>query len=187
MIDSFWFTKYFYSKNKKAQIVVASVSKGWNLNEEQDRAFKLVANHSIAEDPEQLKMYLGGIGGTGKTRVIQALQEFFEERDEEHRFLVLAPTGTAAALLNGSTYHSVLGIFDRDSGERADGVFSRKVAERLRGVDYIFLDEVSMVSCRNMYQISYRLSTALNYEAKCPSQIKRIRLENSSGNRSPPL
>src|SRR3984885_12624838 len=36
--------------------------------------------------------------------------EFFKSRNESHRFVVLAPTGTAAALLHGSTYHSFLGV-----------------------------------------------------------------------------
>jgi hypothetical protein len=55
-------------------------------------------------------MHLGGMGGTGKTQVIKALISMFDQRKENHRFIVLAPTGTAAALLNGSTYHSILGI-----------------------------------------------------------------------------
>ena len=59
--------------------------------------------------PDQLKMYLGGMGGTGKTQVINALISMLNKRQKNHRFIVLAPTGSAAPLLNGSTYHSVLG------------------------------------------------------------------------------
>ncbi|KAJ7128336.1 P-loop containing nucleoside triphosphate hydrolase protein, partial [Mycena epipterygia] len=161
-LDSYYFTKYFKAKEKKAQKVVESVKIDFGLNEEQERAFKLVANHSIAEHPSQLKMYLGGVGGTGKSQVIKALQKYFVERGEAHRFLVLAPTGTAAALLGGSTYHSVLGIVDGMDSERQEGIGIRKIQERLRGVDYIFLDEVSMVSCAAMYAISAKLALALN-------------------------
>ncbi|KAJ7085894.1 P-loop containing nucleoside triphosphate hydrolase protein, partial [Mycena epipterygia] len=157
-----YFTKYFKAKEKKAQKVVEKVKTEFNLNEEQDRAFKLVANHSIAEQPSALKMYLGGVGGTGKSQVIKALKQFFIDRGEAHRFLVLAPTGTAAALLGGSTYHSVLGIKDGVDGEHHEGIGIRKIQERLRGVDYIFLDEVSMVSCAAMYAISSKLALALN-------------------------
>ena len=46
-------------------------------------------------------MYLEGMGGMGKTQVIKALASMFNQRQEGHRFIVLAPTGTAAALLNG--------------------------------------------------------------------------------------
>ena len=55
-------------------------------------------------------MYLGSMGGTGKSQVIKSLMHFFKSRNESHRFVVLAPTGTAAALLQGSTYHSFLGV-----------------------------------------------------------------------------
>ena len=47
------------------------------------------------------------MAGTGKSQVIKALMDFLKSRNESHRF---TPTGTAAALLNGSTYHSILGV-----------------------------------------------------------------------------
>jgi PIF1-like helicase len=62
-------------------------------------------------------MYLGGTGGTGKSQVIKALISFFEKHNESHRIMILAPTGSAAALLNGSTYHSVLGINNAKDGD----------------------------------------------------------------------
>lgn len=59
---------------------------------------------------EQLKMYLGGMAGTGKSQVIKAMIQFFEQRQESYKFLIMAPTGAAAALIGGSTYHSMLAI-----------------------------------------------------------------------------
>ena len=107
-------------------------------------------------------MYLGGMGGTGKSQVIKALISFFQERNEMHRFLVVAPTGSAAALLNGSTYHSVLGI--NDNSDKTSNVIKNlsQVRSRLDGVDYIFLDEVSMLSCQDMYKISCQIAKSLN-------------------------
>jgi hypothetical protein len=128
------------------------------LNIEQERAFRIIANHATSKHPEQLKMYLGGMAGTGKSRVIQALIEFFTKRGESHRIIVVAPTGNAAALLGGSTYHSVLGI--NDKGSFAESI--AKVRERLDGVDYIFMDEVSMLSCHDMYRFCAQLSKAFN-------------------------
>ena len=60
------------------------------------------------------------MGGTGKTQVIKALICMFNQRQEDHRFIVLAPTGTAAALLNGSTYHSLLGIYSSNAANDHD-------------------------------------------------------------------
>jgi len=87
-----------------------SVIQQFKLNIEQERAFRIVTNHATINNPTQLKMYLGGMGGTGKSQVLKALIEFFKERGESHRIIILAPTGSAAALLNGSTYHSVLNV-----------------------------------------------------------------------------
>jgi len=83
--------------------------KNLNLPLSNERAFRIIANHAVAPGSEQLIMYVGGMAGTGKSQVIKALMEFFKYRNESHRFVVLAPTGTAAALLRGSTYHSFLG------------------------------------------------------------------------------
>ena len=60
-------------------------------------------------------MYLGGMGGTEKFRVLAALSIFFALQKEAHQFVVVAPTGSAAALLGGSTYHSMFGINDFNS------------------------------------------------------------------------
>ena len=65
---------------------------------------------------------------------------------------MLAPTSTAAALLSGSTYHSVFGIRDIDDGPITATILSQ-IQTRLEGVEYIFLDKVSMLSYHNMYHI----------------------------------
>ena len=55
-------------------------------------------------------MYISGMEGTGKSQVIKALTSFFERQNESHHIIITAPTGTAVALVGGSTYHSILGI-----------------------------------------------------------------------------
>ena len=61
----------------------------YRLSAEQERAFCIVANHATCEF-EMLKMYLGGMGGTGKSQVIKALVNLFTQQKEEHIFLILA-------------------------------------------------------------------------------------------------
>src|SRR5262245_42385701 len=73
--------------------------------------------------------------------------------------IILAPTGTAAALLGGFTYHSILGINERMSEKQSE---FDKIRENLRGVEYIFIDEVSMISCHDIYKISSRLAKTFN-------------------------
>jgi len=83
----------------------------YTLNSEQEHAFKIIATHAMDIDSPQLCMYIGEMAGTGKSQIIQCLIEFFALHQQSHRLAITAPTGSAAALIGGSTYHSVLGIF----------------------------------------------------------------------------
>ena len=125
------------------------------MNEEQERAFRIIAQHACLPYSNQLKMYLGGMGGIGKSQVIKSLIHFFREKLQLHRFIVLAPTGSAAVLIDGSTYHSVLGIRDIESESKKT---KAQIKDRMTGVEYIFVDEVSMISCRDIYIISKQLA-----------------------------
>ena len=84
------------------------------------------------------------MGGTGKSQVLKALMRFFELRNESHRFVVVAPTGSAAALLGGSTYHSMFGVNDREESWKE---MLPKIRARLVDAEYVFFDKVSMLSC----------------------------------------
>jgi hypothetical protein len=162
VVDQSYLTKDFKAKEKSAQRLIDKIVKKYSLNREQERAFRIVANHAVQPQTEKLKMYLGGMGGTGKSQVFKALIYFFQQRNESHRFIVLGPTGSSAALLNGSTYHSFLGVPISGMGIRNEATSIAQVRARLDGVDYIFLDEVSMLSCHDMYKIAAQLAKALN-------------------------
>jgi hypothetical protein len=158
VVDKPYMSRLFVSK--VWQKTIESVSTEYSLNTEQDRAFRLVANHACCHDSDQLKMYIAGMAGTGKTRVLKSLVEYFRQKNESHRLLIVAPTGSAAALLKGSTYHSAFGI--NGDGGPTSNIQLAQVKSRLEGVDYIFLDEVSMLSCRDLYLISARLARIMN-------------------------
>ncbi|OSD06156.1 hypothetical protein PYCCODRAFT_1335341, partial [Trametes coccinea BRFM310] len=52
---------------------------GLTDNVEQERAFRLVAEHVLAATVEdQLLMYIAGVGGTGKTHVVKAIVRLFD-------------------------------------------------------------------------------------------------------------
>ncbi|KAJ7127324.1 hypothetical protein C8R43DRAFT_867561, partial [Mycena crocata] len=86
------------------------------LNPEQAHAFRIIAEHSLQRQPEQLRMFLGGPGGTGKSRVIDALRDFFQLRGQARRFRLAAYTGVAARNIRGMTLHSALCLSQRGSG-----------------------------------------------------------------------
>jgi Helitron helicase-like domain at N-terminus/PIF1-like helicase len=158
VVDKSYMSRSFVSK--VWQKTIDSVSAEYSLNTEQDRAFRLIANHACSHDSDQLKMYIAGMAGTGKSQVLKSLVEFFRQKNESHRLIMVAPTGSAAALLKGSTYHSAFGI--NSDGGLSSNIQLAQVKSRLEGVDYIFLDEVSMLSCRDLYLISARLARVMN-------------------------
>ena len=151
IVDKSYLEKGFYIEGVSR--VVTDTVKKFSLNTEEEWAFRIIANHAISKDSEQLCMYLGGMGGTGKSQMIKALSWFFEIRHEAHWFIIVAPTGTAAALLEGSTYHSMFGINDRMSLTKVGHIKSK-----LSGVEYEFFDEVSMLSARDLYKINAQLA-----------------------------
>ncbi|KDR75356.1 hypothetical protein GALMADRAFT_25856, partial [Galerina marginata CBS 339.88] len=136
--------------------MVEQVSIKFELNEEQDRAYRIAAEHVTHRGSSPLKMYIVRLGGTGKTRVLEAIADLLDRRGESRRLLIAAPTGTAAALLCGSTYHYILGL--RDDDDYISGNLLAQIKERLQGVDFIFFDEVSMLSCYDLYRICERLA-----------------------------
>ena len=158
IIDKAYLTAKFKAKVEKDQGFINNTVSDFSLNAEQERPFHIIANHASSNKPEQLKMYLGGIAGTGKSQVIKALITFFQACNESHCIIVMAPTGNAAALVGGSTCHSVLGINDKISSN----ISMAKVRTRLEGVDYVFLDEISMLSCHDLYKICTQLTKASN-------------------------
>ena len=92
LVDRSYLQKDFKVQSDNAQKLIEDVIQKFLLNSEQESTFRIVANHTVTPGAEQLIMYLGGMGGTGKSQVIKALMHFFKSRNEFHRFVVLAPT-----------------------------------------------------------------------------------------------
>jgi len=129
----------------------------FTLNDEQQRAFRIIASHSVKDKTDQLRMFIGGPGGTGKSHVLDALREFFKSRKESHRFRLASFTGVAAKNIRGMTLHSALSLNKRK--KRNDKGLTELIS-MWRNVDYLFIDEVSMIGCNLMLQIHEALCEA---------------------------
>jgi len=164
VVDKAFLQKTFKAKSRIDRTHISTTISDFSLNEEQERAFRIVANHSVEPTSEQLLMHLGGMAGTGKSQVIKALISFFERRNQPYLFLILAPTGSAAALVDGSTYHSVLGINGSYASESLATMGN--IRARIEQVEYVFLDEISMVDCGSLYTISAQMCMALQIDHK---------------------
>ncbi|KAM4066738.1 PIF1-like helicase [Hirsutella rhossiliensis] len=104
----------------------------------------------------QLCLFIGGEGGTGKSRVIEALVELLARRDLSSRLLVTATSGTAAARINGITLHSACGLrpYGRPGrpGRRGDEGRRRRTEKEV-----LVIDEVSMLGARTLHAANEQL------------------------------
>ncbi|RKK73233.1 hypothetical protein BFJ71_g17436, partial [Fusarium oxysporum] len=125
---------------------------------------------TITPEPGE-RRFVGGEGGTGKSRVIKALVELFASKGISNRLLITATSGTAAARINGITIHSACG-FSKDQAVGAnlakdlDGVRLPKQAGRFvhgqSRMDWqdkamLVIDEVSMLGSRTLYAVNEQL------------------------------
>ncbi|OAQ59512.1 ATP-dependent DNA helicase PIF1 [Purpureocillium lilacinum] len=147
------------------------------LNKKQSIAFLIMCRQldllrrTAGGDVAQLCQFVGGEGGTGKSRVIQALVELFAGRDMSRRLLITATSGAAAARINGITIHSACG-FSKDAGAAAnanrdiDGVRLPRPTERFvhgqtrmdwQEKDVLVIDEMSMLGARTLHAVHEHL------------------------------
>jgi len=118
----------------------------------------------------QLCQFIGGEGGTGKSRIIEAVVRLFASKRLSHRLLVTATSGTAAAGINGITIHSACNFskdgsrsvtnknFDRfatptSASLRVDGQSKMQWQEKYM----LVIDEVSMLGARTLYNVNEKL------------------------------
>lgn len=132
------------------------VCQEFNLNNEQQQAFNLVTEHSTnnAYSANQLRMFLAGHSGTGKSCVINVLHSFFCQKSESRRFCVAAYTGVAAHNILGTTLHAALMLDTRLSQKSKE-----ELIEMWQGVDYLVIDEVSMIGCSFLTRLHRTLSS----------------------------
>ena len=122
-------------------------------NKEQLRAFEIVAQH-VCFGGQQLLMYVGGVGGTGKSHVVNSILRLFSLIGKSGNILVAAPTGAAAILIGGHTIHSLTLLPD------APGKNLQELCEIWKNVDYLVLDEVSMIGATFLSMLNARLQRA---------------------------
>ena len=147
------------SSSYDPQDVVYQVILEKNLlsNPGQLRAFEIVSKH-VTQGGPQLLMYIGGVGGTGKSHVVHSILRLFTLLGRRKGILVGAPTGAAALLIGGHTIHSLTMLPD------GPGRNFQELCRIWEGVDYLILDEVSMIGARFLSQLNARLMRAKGFE-----------------------
>ena len=123
--------------------------------------------HEVGEclcDFKPLSMFVSGVGGTGKSFLIEALKCLVGRvwTDEGVKVVVAAPTGLAAFNVGGLTIQRLFQLPIEHEGKTAEywslSKESQKVMKtKLRDVKLIIVDEISMVSSLNLAYMHLRL------------------------------
>ena len=152
----------------KKHASLREVSLAHSLNKLQHAAFNVDVGAALLgelkvdsgtgkDKPEQIICYLGGAGGTGKSRVIKALLSLQESWDQDGRIQVCAPTGIAAVLIDGVTIHSLLEFLPKGMNDPSRKEYSQQKMLTFSRSRLIIIDEVSMLSCSLLAQVDERL------------------------------
>ena len=143
------------------------------MNEDQARIYRLVKEHLLHQerhetsacqctDLKPLHMFLTGVGGTGKSFLIEAIRSMVAKirhgKMDGLTCAVTAPTGLAAFNVGGVTIHRLLQLPIEHEGKMV-GYWtlpkdSQKVMRNLlRHLKLLIIDEVSMLSSFNLAYI----------------------------------
>jgi ATP-dependent DNA helicase PIF1 len=108
-------------------------------------------------------MCIPGCGGTGKSQLIRALIKSFLITKR-----MLAPTGIAAAEIDGMTIHSFLGE-QRNSGKpRTIKPGDGKLEKEWRLIEYLLIDEMSMVGLTLLAELNRIICAAKHVDPQIP-------------------
>ncbi|CAG8745606.1 9570_t:CDS:2, partial [Cetraspora pellucida] len=134
------------------------------LNDEQKKAFLLVCNHCEQNYSDnlnklpQLLMFLSGAEGTGKSKVINAIAEYFDQTNQKITFNLCAPTGVTASNIGNCTLYSLCEFgFDDDYGtckyNFLKKILKKMLQERWANIEYVIIDKVSIIGQRLITQL----------------------------------
>lgn len=115
-----------------------------------------------------LHMLIHGEPGTGKSKAIQTVTEHFVHRGARFMFQKAAYTGITALLIDGKTMHTIAMI-----SQWKDGVLSAECKGKLqthwKHIQYLIIDEVSMISKTFLAKLSQNISIGKMAEEDIPS------------------
>ena len=113
-------------------------------------------------------MRIPGCGGAGKSQLIRALSKYFFITKRMQTMRKLAPTGIAAAEIDGMTMHSFLGEQRRSGKPRAIKPGDSKLEREWHHVEYLLIDEMSMVGLTLLAKLNRIICVAKHVDPQVP-------------------
>jgi len=150
------------AKMEELQTLVAGFKDG------QKGAYRKIIAKLTAED-DQLRMFMTGGGGVGKSHVIKAARRYaklhFGKSNSSHgTVVVVAPTGNAAFNAGGNTWQSVLGKTTgaqlTPTNRKLTAAAKNSLKGKLSGLRFLIFDENSMLDLNGLYELHVRLCIA---------------------------
>lgn len=147
-----------------------------SLNQEQRNILYSIMDH-IETELNPLHLFLEGPGGNGKSHLAEATAQWTErfwnrlERNTaelKSRILKIAPTGTAASHINGTTIHSAFGLRRTQQDDNNNSMLIQRKRIYHRSYDYlteiklIIIDEISSVHPKDLKEVDIRLRMRQN-------------------------
>lgn len=145
-----------FTPSDKEPSLVDQLCSQYKLNAGQQRAFHIITLHVEQGEKRPLRMYVGGAAGTGKSTLIHAVTDFFGRKGSSQRLRLTSYMGVAAKNINGMTLHSALQLSQKHRSSTA----TNNLIAMWQGVDYLLVDEVSMLGCNFLAELSESLSIA---------------------------
>ena len=104
-------------------------------------------------------MCVPGSAGTGKSRLIDAITCYFTDTQRKDKLRKLGPTAVSASLIGGHTIHSFLAyIRSSKRQKKAAKPGSGTIESDWKHVEYLIIDEISMVGLRLIAQLNELLT-----------------------------
>jgi len=138
------------------------------LQYDQFRAYDIIVWHLdqtlVGRNPPPLQMLIHGEGGTGKSKVIQTITEYFTSKGSRPTLLKAAYTGVAASLIDGKTTHSITMI------SWSDDIPTSQTRGKLQAfwkhIRYLVIDEMSMIAKSFLAKLSRNIGVGKMVEGQ---------------------
>ncbi|XP_073990954.1 uncharacterized protein [Rhodnius prolixus] len=142
----------------------------FNLNEDQSRIFNKISKTLIDQSQKkcnsQIKLFVSGVGGTGKSYLLKALKVWinntFPPKKDTVSVAITAPTGLAAYNVNGVTIYRLLSlpVEHQQTAEynKLNVESCRAIRHVLQDMKLLIIDEISLVSSLVFAYIHLRLT-----------------------------